>query len=573
MHRVSKTLYHNPPRPEVSAYEKTSKNYRKLYQLVKHTMRPGDSSKLKKAFHIALAAYQEHQHWGKDSDSFLQPIEVARVGAENIGLGVIPIICTLLYGMVKDIAPAEIKKEFGTHVAQTIRKLIELEYIAQFKGVNDTASAEAIIIALTKDPNVALIRIAENLQKMQTLAHLPHEQRASIVSQARYIYMPIAHRLGLNAVKLELEDMYLKFTNAKVYHALTEQLKSTRTVRKQFIQKFSKPIQEALQRKNFPFTIKTRIKSVASIWNKMKAMGLSFEQVYDIFAIRIILDVPIPKEKLSCWQAYEVVTSLYRPHPGRFRNWVSYPRSNGYQSLHATVMSNDGVWIEVQIRTKRMDEMAEKGYAAHWKYKKASNMQHIHGLDTWLSQLRTALEEKSHCSNELVDTIDTSLQIDTIEVFTHKSQAISLPLGATVLDFAFKLGTMFGFRCVGARVNNKLVAYHYTLKHSDQVKVITTGKQRVLEDWLDFTVTHRARSAIKKFLQQEKEKAIAKGKKLVQEHLAQFPLEWNAKIIEQLLVLFDEEKEENFYYKLGEGIITFQHLGNFSSMPYKIQRH
>ncbi len=571
MHRVSKTLHHKPPRTEVSAYEKASKNYRKLHQLVAHTMEPGDSSKLKKAFQIALAAYQERQHGGKDSG--FQPIEVARVGAENIGLGVIPIICTLLYGLVKDIAPSEIKKEFGTHVVQTIHKLIELESIAQFKEVNSAASADALIIALTKEPNVALIRIAENLQKMQTLARLPHEQQSSIVSQARYVYMPIAHRLGLNAVKVELEDLHLKFTNAKVYHTLTEQLKSTRTVREQSIQRFSKPIQEVLQRKNFPFTIKTRIKSVASIWNKMQAMRLSFEEVYDIFAIRIILDVPVSREKLSCWQAYEVVTGLYRPHLGRFRNWVSYPRSNGYQSLHATVMSNDGVWIEVQIRTKRMDEIAEKGYAAHWKYKKASNMQHIHGLDTWLSQLRTALEKKPHGSNELVDTIDTSLQIDTIEVYTHKSHAISLPLGATVLDFAFKLGTMFGFRCVGAQVNNKLVAYHYILKHSDQVKVLTSGKQQVLEDWLDFTVTHQARSAIKKFLQQEKEKAIAKGKKLVQEQLAQFPLKWNAKTIEQLLVLFDEEKAEDFYYKLGEGNISFQHLINFSSIPYKIQWH
>jgi GTP pyrophosphokinase len=544
----------------MSAYEKASKNYRKLYRLAKHTMKPGDGPKLERAFHLALAAYEKNQHYSKASGTF-QSIEVAKIAAENIGLGVTPIICTLLYGLVENISLSEIKKEFGAQVVDTIHKLIEVESITQFKEVNSTTNVEALIILLIQDPNVALIKMAENLQKKNTLARLPHKQQLRIASQAKYIYTPIAHRLGLSTIKSALEDIYLKFIDPEAYHTLTAQLERTKAVRKRFIHKFRSPIQEALQREKIPFTIKTRIKSVASIWNKMKVLGLPFEQVYDIFAIRIILDVPISREKLSCWKAYKVVTSFYRPHPGKFRNWLSYPRSNGYKSLHATVMSSEGTWVEVQVRTKRMDEMAEKGYAAHWKYKKASKIECIPGVDTWLRQLRTTLEERSQDSNKL---IDTSLQIDTIEVFTHKNQAISLPLGATVLDFAFKLGTMSGLRCTGAQINNKLVTYHHALKHGDRVKVITTSKQQVPEDWFDFTVTHQARSDIKKFLQQEKEKVIAQGRELARKQLRQLHLTWNAEIIKQLLVLFEEKKPEEFYYKLGEGSIALQHLKNYT---------
>lgn len=558
-HFVSKTLHNNPTSTGMPAYEKMSKNYRKLYRLVRHTIKPGDGLKLEKSFRLALAAYAKNQHYNSRAPGNLQSIEVAKIAAENIGLGVIPIICTLLYGLVENIAPSEIKKEFGTQVSETIYKLIELESMTQFKEVNSTTNTEALIMALTIDPNVALIKMAENLQKMYTLARLPHEQQARIASQARYIYMPIAHRLGLSAIKAALEDLYLKFIDPKVYHTLTAQLERTRVVRKEFIHKFRSPIQEALQREKVPFTIKTRIKSVASIWNKMKMLGLPFEQVYDIFAIRIILDVPISREKSSCWKAYKVVTSFYKPHPGKFRNWLSYPRSNGYESLHATVMGNDRTWVEVQIRTKRMDEIAEKGYAAHWKYKKASNIECIPGVDTWLRTLRTTLEKNTQGSDE---SIDTSLQTDTIEVFTHKGQEISLPLGATVLDFAFKLDTMLGLRCTGALINNKLVTYHHALKHGDRVKVITAGKQQVPEDWFDFTVTNQARSDIKKFLLREKEKVIAKGKELARKQLSQLHLAWNAEIIKQLLVLFEEEKPERFYYKLGEGSIALQHLRN-----------
>ncbi len=565
---MSKTLHERTPAAAMLAYEEAAKQCCKLYQLAKPTMKRGDGQKLKKAFQLALAADQKKKYWAAGVN-IAQALDIARIIAEDIGFGVAPIICALLYDLSEDIALPEIRKIFGAGVAQTIRRLIELEAIPQFREIRSTKSSELLIVALTKDPKIALMKMAENLQKMRTLTRFPYNQRAGIAAQTKYIYVPIAHRLGLHAIQAELEDLYLKFTNAIVYHTLTGQLKSTRDARERFIKRFTRPIQEVLKRGKFPFTIKTRIKSVTSIRNKMETQGLPFEQVYDVFAIRIVLDVPESREKLSCWQAYEVVTSLYKVYPNKFRDWLSYPRRNGYQSLHVTVMSNEGVWVEVQIRTKRMDEIAEKGNAAHWKYKEVKKIEHIPGLDTWLNQIRTVLEQESQVSNELTDTIDASPQIEKIEVFTHKRKSIFLPAGATVLDFAFELGTAFGLGCTGAEVNNKLVARHYALNYSDQVKVITDGKQQILEDWLDFTVTRKARSAIKKFLKQEKDRKIARGKKLVREQLHQLHVKWNEETIEQLLVCLDEEKVEDLYFKLGEGSMALQQLKSFPTTPYK----
>lgn len=556
---MSKTLHGITPTAEMLAYEDASKKYRALYQLAKPTMKRGDASKLKIAFHFALAADQKKKYWAAGIN-ISQALDIARIIAEDMGLGIVSIICALLYDLSEGLTLSEIEKIFGAQVAQTVHRLVELEAIPQFREIRSTKSSEVLIVALTQDPKVALMKMAENLQKMRTLAHLPYGQQASIAAQTKYIYVPMAHRLGLSTIKAELEDLYLKFTNAVVYHTLTEQLKGTRDARERFIKRFTKPIQEALRRQDFPSTIKTRVKSLTSIRHKMQALGLPFEQVYDVFAIRIVLDVPESREKLSCWKAYEVVTSLYRVHPNKLRDWLSYPRRNGYQSLHVTVMSNEGAWVEVQIRTKRMDEIAENGNAAHWKYKEPRKIEHIPGLDTWLNQIRSILEQESQGSDKRIDTIDASPQIEKIEVFTHQSPSISLPAGASVLDFAFELDTAFGLRCTGAQVNNKLVARHYALNDGDQVKVITAGKQQILEEWLDFTVTHKAHSAIQKFLQQEKDRKITRGKKLVRERLHQLHLKWHGETIKQLLVCLDEEKVEDLYHKLGEGSMALRHL-------------
>lgn len=550
-----------------NTYEKVYKKYQLLYQLAKPTMKPGDDINLKKAFRLALAAYQEAPYRGTAAYKF-QSIEVATIVANDISLGVIPIICTLLYGSVGNLASIEIEKEFGTRVHQTLRRLAKLDFVTQSKAVKGAKGSEFLIMAFAEDPKVCLIKLAENLYKMRKLERLPHRQRACTALQTKHIYIPIAHRLGLNAIKSELEDLYLIFTNKKVYQAIKGNLKNTIAARERFIRRMKKSIQEILDKQPFPCTIKTRIKSVASIWNKMKALGLPFEHIYDIFALRIILDVPASREKSSCWQAYEAITSLYKTHPNRFRNWLGHPRNNGYQSLHTTIMSNEGVWVEIQIRTKKMDEIAEKGHAAHWKYKEASNIDHIPGLDTWLNQIRTILEQVSQDQNTL---IDASLQIDNIEVLTHKGQPVSLPVGATVLDFAFALDTKSGLRCTGAQVNDKSVTYRHVLHHGDKVKVTTDDKQQVLEDWLGFAVTDKAYHAIKKFLQHAHGKTIAIGKKLVKEQLKQLHCAWSTEVIAQLLAYFEEEAAEDLYYKLGERSIVPGQLKDFSSGFYKTQ--
>jgi len=571
---MSRTLHDRTPSEEVSAYEEASQNYhyRKLYQLAKPTMKQGDEEKLKRAFHFALTAKQQQQYW-ETSVNRSHAFDIAHIVASEMGLGVVSIICALLYDLVEGITPVEIKKIFGAQVAQIINKLHALESIPQLREIKSLQSAEVLMRALTQDPMVALLKMAENLQNMRGLANLSPKKQADILSQAKHIYVSIAHRLGLNAIKAELEDLYLKFTDMKVYHAINKQIRDQQNTQERFIQRFKRPIQELLKTTNIPFSIKTRTKSVTSIRNKMRASDMFFEQVYDVSAIRIILDVSEQIEKLNCWKAYEVVTGLYKVHPYKFRNWLSYPRNNGYQALHVTVMSDEGEWVEVQIRTKRMDKIAEYGNAAHWRYKKTSDVGDTLGIDAWLRQLRNSLEAEKRVSTEYISTLDTSLQIAKIEVFTHTNQSISLPVGATVLDFAFELGMNFGLWCTGGKVNNKLVAYHYKLDHGDQVKVITAKKKQVLEDWLDCTVTYTAHHAIKKFLQRKKDQKIAIGEKLVRKQLKQFALKWNSKTIELLLVALDEENTEDLYYKLGDGSIALLQLENFLSALNKAREH
>ena len=443
----------------------------------------------------------------------------------------------------------------GTKVTQILLRLSKINLMLQSREIDHIQSAEALIIALTQDPNIILIKLAEILQKMRIIDTLAYNEQVKTASQTEYIYIPIAHRLGLNTIKAELEDLHLKYTHKRAYRAIQRQFKSSREERERFIQRFKRPIEELLQQKNFPFIITARTKSVTSLRNKMKELDLFFQQVYDIFAIRIILDVPRYREKQACWQAYDIVTSLYKPHSIKFRNWVSYPRSNGYQALHTTVMSHEGEWVEVQIRTRRMDEIAEKGHAAHWRYKKVNNIEYRPDLDTWLEQIRSSLEQKSRKPEELIGTIDTSLQIDKIEIFSDSQRQRLSSIDSTVLDLdlTFELGTSLGLRYTGGQVNNKAANYHYTLNHDgDQIKIIRTSKQQARENWIGLLVKNKAHNAIKKSLQQKKGRNIVIWKKLVQKQLKKFHLKWSSRINKLLLILFNKKKKGNFYKKLEE---------------------
>ncbi|MHA7877433.1 MAG: HD domain-containing protein [Bacteroidota bacterium] len=569
---MPKTLYKKTSTIDESTYKEAYKKYFRLIQLVKPTIKQSDGSKLEKAFHLAIAANRGNQYW-RENANVLQALDIAWIVAKDIGLGIVSIICALLYDSAEKVTTEEIKKIFGAQVAQTIYRLTKLASIPQLQEIRNTQSSEALIVALIQDPKVVLLKMAETLQKMRTLEHLSYAQQANIASHAKYIYVPIAHRLGLNAIKAELEDLHFKFTNPVEYEVLKRQLKSTKYVRERLIKRFVRPIRETLKRKKLPFIIKTRIKSLTSIRTKMQATGLPLEQIYDIFAIRVILDVPESQAKPSCWVAHEVITGLYRSHPSKFRNWLSYPRNNGYQALHITVMSSEGIWVEVQIRAKDMDEIAEKGRAAHWRYKEINNMGQISGLSTWLNQIRNALEQESKKATELTNVTDTNPQIDHIEVFTRNGKMVTLPTGATVLDFAFALNTTLGLRCTGAQINNKLVAHDHVLHHGDQVKVTTAKQPKIVASWLEGVVTHKAQRTIKRFLQREQQLKIARGKQLLQTqiHQRQIKLSYE-EYTTQLMEHVDEETAEHLYYKLGEGSITLRHLQRFPVMAYNGER-
>lgn len=541
----------------------TSQQDIKLDPFTHSRIHQDELTKLRKALHLVLAAGQKKQYWANNVNS-LYTLDVAKIVANELKLDISSVICALLYGLEEQIAPSALAKEFGKQVAQTINELIKLQaYTTQFQKERSPQINEALIgtLALNKDPKVLLIKIAVHLQRMRTLNTLSDEEKIQVVLQTKSVYVPMAHRLGLNAIKAELEDLHLRFTNPTVYHALTAQLKSIRSFKERFIQRFKKVLQKVLEQESIPFVIKTRIKAVSSIWRKMQRFGLSFDQVYDVFAVRVILDVPLVDEKRSCWHFYESLTNRYRPHPKKFRNWLSYPRESGYQALHATVMSDEGVWVEVQIRTQRMDEIAERGHAAHWKYKEDDvNVKQIPSLDLLFNQVRAALEQGVKSSGQQIDERSANPEVKEIEVHTRERTSIVLPLGATVLDIAFELGNNTGLQCIGARVNDRLVDAQHVLKPGDFVKVIRSKNKQVSEDWFNRVVTYKARAAIKAFLHQEQQRKVAKGRKILKQRMRQLSIKWNVDHIKKLLFVFGEASIADLYCKLGEGSISLKQL-------------
>jgi guanosine-3',5'-bis(diphosphate) 3'-pyrophosphohydrolase len=541
--------------------EVASQKYQHLYEVSQAMMQRGDDVKLQKAFQLALAVGQKKQHW-EGSSSILHALDTATIIADEIGLGINLMICALLHNLTDDIAPTDIKKIFGTQVAQTTHKLAVLTSLPLWEDVHDKQSAEVLITALVQDPRVALIMLADNVHKMRTLTQLSREDQTVIASHTHGIYVPIAHRFGLNEIKAELEDLHLKLTNSVAYQMLTAQLQHTQNANERFIKRFMQPIQDGLQSENLDFKIKTRIKSVSSIRHKMQTIGLPLEDVYDVFAIRIILDVPLIKEKQVCWNVYRMVTNLYKPHPTRFRNWLSYPRKNGYQSLHITVKSNEEAWVEVQVRTRRMDYIAEEGPAAHWRYKETDEVTHLSGVDTWLTHIRSTLASarQSHDDKTLADTSKIQPETKTIQVFSPDAQLINLPVGTTLLDYAFARNTTWGLRCIGGKINNRSVALHTPLSHGDQVHIEIATTTQAHAEWGEFLVTQKAKDALIRFLQQARVQKLTQGKRLMHKHLKQLNLAADTSVITRLLVYFDEPNIEELYHSIGDGSITLRHL-------------
>lgn len=527
--------------------------YRQLLRVSKWSREKGDGAIIRKAFETAVDAHKEMRR--KSGEPYIfHPLAVARIAAEEIGLGTTSIVCALLHDVVEDTdtTQEDIEAEFGTKVAEIIDGLTKIS------GVYDTTSPQAdnfrkMLLTMASDVRVILVKLCDRLHNMRTLEHMSDKGQLKIASETSFIYAPLAHRLGLYAIKTELEDLSLKYIQPALYKELKQKLNATKEQRNRYIRSFIKPIKLELEQLGVPFEIKGRPKSIYSIYNKMVKKKLEFEDVYDLFAIRIILDSDPEDEKMDCWNVYSIVTSIYKPNPERLRDWISIPKSNGYESLHATVMGPKGQWVEVQIRTVRMDEIAEKGYAAHWKYKESNNS--ADSIDSWLRQIRDALENQDSNALDFLDDFKMNLYTDEVFAFTPKGQLRKLAKGSTALDFAFDIHTEVGAKCLGAKVNGKLVPLSYEINNGDQIEILTSAKQKPNKDWLAFVKTSKARTKIKQSLKEEKRAVASFGKEALERKFRNAGYEYNTDNLNKLITFYKVEDELELNYRIGNGAI------------------
>jgi guanosine-3',5'-bis(diphosphate) 3'-pyrophosphohydrolase len=532
-------------------------------------IKEGDEGLIRKAFDISLDAHKEMRR--KSGEPYIyHPLEVALICVEEIGLGTTSIICALLHDVVEDteMTLADISKIFGPKVSSIIDGLTK---IAETFEQSQSAQAEnfrKMLLTLSEDVRVILIKLADRLHNMRTLGSMARNSQLKIASETIYIYAPLAHRLGLYQIKSELEDLYLKYSEPDLYKEIALKLKTSKAAREKFIDSFMKPLSKRLTNSNLEFYIKGRPKHIYSIWNKLKKQGNSFENIYDLFAIRIIIKgIPSTekeKEKAACWQAYSIVTDEYKPNPDRLKDWISTPRANGYESLHTTVMSHSGVWVEVQIRSERMDEIAERGYAAHWKYKGSDNSIDK-PLDQWINQVRETLESKDNSALEFLEDFRGNLYNEEVFVFTPKGDLKVLRKGATVLDFAFDIHTEIGKKCTAGKVNGQLVAISYVLRNGDQVEILTTKNQKPNEDWLRFVVTSKAKGRIKDLLKEENKVYVTDGKELIAKKLKNLGIENTLETLNQLRAFFNKKDYNDLFYCFGKGYNHVDEIKKFKS--------
>lgn len=543
--------------------------YRKLLKYAKPLLKDDDAKIIRKAFEMSLHAHKDMRR--KSGEPYIyHPLAVAQIAVEEIGLGTTSIVAALLHDVVEDthIELQDIEREFGTKVAKIIDGLTKISGVFDHGSSQQAENFRKMILTLSDDVRVILIKLADRLHNMRTLGSMPREKQLKISSETIYLYAPLAHRLGLYAIKTEMEDLYLKYTNTDIYKEIAEKIKQTKAARNKFIKDFITPIFRALEKLGINFKIKGRPKSIFSIYNKMRKQNIPFEEVYDLFAIRIIIDAEdLESEKALCWKVYSVVTDFYKPNPDRLRDWVSTPKGNGYESLHTTVMSKLGQWVEVQIRTTRMDEIAEKGYAAHWKYKEAGkeakDLPAETGLEMWIRKVRDLIEHNDSSAIEFLDDFRTNLFNEEVFVFTPKGDLKILPFGATALDFAFDIHSKVGCQCLGAKVNQKLVPLSYILNNGDQVEILTSSKQKPNEDWLKFVVSSKARSKIKEALKEQKKIIASDGKEIVQRKLSQMKLELTNEVINQLLLYFNKKTPLQLFYEVAKGLIDSRDIKKF----------
>lgn len=536
------------------------RHYRSLLRSLKTKLKKGDKELVRTAFEMAAEAHKTMRR--KSGEPYiLHPLAVAQICVEEIGLGVRSTICALLHDTVEDtdVTLEDVAREFGNEIARIIDGLTKISTVVDANSTQQAENFKKILLTLTDDPRVILIKLADRLHNMRTLDSMKREKQLKISSETVYVYAPLAHRLGLYNIKTEMEDLSMKYLEPDTYKEIARKLSETKRERSRYINEFVKPIKEKLERAGFTnYELYGRPKSIHSISNKIKKKGVSFEEVYDLFAIRIIIDSPAEREKEDCWKAYSIVTDMYTPSPERLRDWLSNPKSNGYEALHTTVMGPQGKWVEVQIRTKRMNEIAEKGLAAHWKYKEGSGDEDR--FDKWFHNIREALSNQDSSSLDFLQDFKSSFLTEEIYVYTPKGDVKMLPVGATALDFAFSVHSDVGSRCIGAKVNHKLVPIAHKLRSGDQIEIITSSKQKPSEDWLNFVVTTKAKSKIKDALKEEKRKVADEGKYVLQRKLEQMGASFDIHNVETLTLFYKLPSQLELFYKIATKAIDLKEI-------------
>ena len=540
------------------------KRYRALLSVCRPSISKEDRKKIQHAFDFASEAHKNHRR--KSGEPYIyHPIAVAKIAVQEIGLGSTSVVCSLLHDVVEDTdyTLADIKEYFGEEVSKIIDGLTKISGIFDQTTSVQAENFRKMLLTLSDDVRVILIKLADRLHNMRTLHSLPPKKQLKVAHETLYLFAPLAHRLGFHAIKSELEDLALKYTEPEAFQGISQRLVDTEEERNRFISSFVQPIKKTLQKEDLNFQVLARTKSISSIWGKMQKKGITFDEVYDIFAIRIILDTPEQRERADCWKAYSVVTDIYRPNPDRLRDWISTPKANGYESLHTTVMSRQGKWVEVQIRTRRMDEVAEKGYAAHWKYKESKSGES--GIDKWLKRIREILKTSEADALDFIDDFKLNLFSDEIFVFTPKGELRTLPMDSTALDFAYSIHSQVGNHCLGAKVNHKLVPLSYVLKSGDQVEIITSLKQSPKPDWLQYVSTARAKGKIKTALKEERKRQAEEGREILERKLKQFKVPMSQENIDKLVKHFKLQAPIDLYYDVAIGKIGQKELKSYIS--------
>lgn len=546
--------------------QEIARRYRDLLQDTYQYLSKDDKKLIRKAFEVAKDAHKDQRR--RSGEPYIyHPIAVAKIVAYEIGLGAVGIAAGLMHDVVEDsenYTVESIRKLFDNKTATIIDGLTKIEFIKHQDVSIQTENYRKLLLTLSEDVRVILIKLADRLHNMRTMDFMPSQKQIKIASETLFIYAPLAHRLGLYNIKTELENLSLKYTEPQLYEEILQKLRETKEEREEYIRDFSQKVKEHLDEEGFEYTIKGRPKSIYSIYKKMTSKNVNFEEVYDKFAIRIIFKSTPKNEKFNAWKIYSIVTDNFKPNPSRLRDWISQPKSTGYEALHTTVMGLNNRWVEIQIRSERMDEIAEKGIATHYKYKHNTGKEVESSLEIWINKLKDVIENESLESNDFIDNVKLNLYAKEIFVFTPNGDLKSLPKGSTALDFAYDIHSKIGDSCSGSKVNGVLRPLSHVLKSGDNVEIITSSTQKPNSNWLDIVQTSRARSKIKTALKEERKKIAQEGKEILSRKLRHLKINMNEATVNSLVTYFKTSTSQDIFYQVGTGQIDSKDLRSFS---------